>query len=58
MIDDEPHLAADRPGLLIPADKGYIAAEWFCRRLAASGGREGGPVPVSGRELTIAAPCV
>ena len=27
LIDDEPHLAATRPGLLILADKGYIAAE-------------------------------
>ncbi|MGW3729318.1 IS982 family transposase [Streptomyces sp. F001] len=27
LIDNEPHLAADRPGLLILADKGYIAAE-------------------------------
>ncbi|MER6249038.1 IS982 family transposase [Streptomyces griseorubiginosus] len=27
LIDNEPHLATDRPGLLILADKGYIAAE-------------------------------
>ncbi len=27
MIDDEPHLAAARPGLLILADEGYITAE-------------------------------
>lgn len=27
LIDNEPHLAAHRPGLLILADKGYIAAE-------------------------------
>ncbi|MDX2701994.1 IS982 family transposase [Streptomyces sp. PA03-6a] len=27
LIDNEPHLSAHRPGLLILADKGYIAAE-------------------------------
>ncbi|MDG5809450.1 hypothetical protein P9869_43990, partial [Streptomyces ossamyceticus] len=27
LIDNEPHLTGDRPGLLILADKGYIAAE-------------------------------
>ncbi|WP_461037694.1 IS982 family transposase [Streptomyces mayteni] len=27
LIDNEPHLATDRPGLLILADKGYISAE-------------------------------
>nr|WP_285554698.1 hypothetical protein [Streptomyces hygroscopicus] len=36
LIDNEPHLAADRPGLLILADKGYIAAE-LDRFLAARG---------------------
>ncbi|WP_221889409.1 IS982 family transposase [Streptomyces sp. WAC 01325] len=36
LIDDEPELAAARPGLLILADKGYIAAE-LDRFLAARG---------------------
>nr|WP_234443153.1 hypothetical protein [Streptomyces cellulosae] len=36
MIDDAPHLAAARPGLLILADKGYIAAD-LDRFLAARG---------------------
>ncbi|MGP3928361.1 IS982 family transposase [Streptomyces sp. 8N616] len=36
LIDNEPHLAADRPGLLILADKGYISAE-LDRFLAARG---------------------
>ncbi|MFF5967868.1 IS982 family transposase [Streptomyces collinus] len=36
LIDNEPHLAATRPGLLILADKGYIAAE-LDRFLAARG---------------------
>ncbi|WP_338779912.1 IS982 family transposase [Streptomyces sp. DG1A-41] len=36
LIDDEPHLAATRPGLLILADKGYIAAD-LDRFLAARG---------------------
>lgn len=36
LIDNEPHLAAARPGLLILADKGYIAAE-LDRFLAARG---------------------
>ncbi|MGW2492767.1 IS982 family transposase [Streptomyces sp. NPDC001606] len=36
LIDNEPHLTSDRPGLLILADKGYIAAE-LDRFLAAHG---------------------
>ena len=36
LIDDEPHLAAARPNLLILADKGYISAE-LDRFLAARG---------------------
>ncbi|TWV49627.1 IS982 family transposase [Streptomyces misionensis] len=36
LIDNEPHLATDRAGLLILADKGYIAAE-LDRFLAARG---------------------
>lgn len=35
-IDNEPHLSADRPGLLILAEQGYIAAE-LDRFLSARG---------------------